>query len=83
MIDLHQTKADYSAPVLLQLSVAGQTYPLAKTGPDYVVLRTPANIPASVGEIRIVVGGRERIYPVRISDTVPFDECVRVSPVDT
>jgi hypothetical protein len=79
MIDYSTIKANYSANVAIWLVVAGVSYAVAKTGPTYVVLRKPADIPASIGTLRVVVDGRERDWPVRIGGSVPFEDRVTIA----
>jgi hypothetical protein len=82
MIDHPRVRTHYSAPVALFLEAAGGSYPLAKVGPTYVVLRSPADIPSRIGSARVVVDGIERVWPVRVGGTVPFEEDTTVAVCD-
>jgi hypothetical protein len=82
MIDHPRTRNSHSAAVALYLEVAGATHPLAKIGPTYVVLRSPADIPSCVGKVRMIVDGLEREWAVRVGGAVPFDEDTTVAVSD-
>lgn len=73
----------YSSNVGLSLVSESFTVPLAKIGPGYVVLETPAELPLCEADLIMTVDGDERRWRVRISgDRPPFDDSVAVSVID-
>ncbi len=49
----------YSSVVSLQLVVDGTTYGLSHTGPDFVILESPALVPAGPATVVVTVDGNE------------------------
>jgi hypothetical protein len=58
--------AGYSSDVQLRLIVAGREYALAQIGPDFVMLREPANLPSGDAEVVMMIDGRERRWAVTL-----------------
>lgn len=68
----------FSAEVDLQLIVGDRKYRVAKSGPDYVVLRKAVDLPRCRAELVMTVDGQERRWPLFLMNgAVPFDRCVR------
>jgi hypothetical protein len=64
----------YSSEVKLRLVMRGAEYALSQIGPDFVVLRTPTELPAEDAEVVMIVDGQETRWPVTLCDgAVPYD----------
>jgi hypothetical protein len=64
----------HSADVRLHLFINGHVLPIAQLGPDFLVLRTPADYPPSDGEIHMVIDGQASRWPVRLADGIKADQ---------
>lgn len=71
----------YSATVRLTLLAGGLAFPLAKVGPERVVLqRGGVSLAPGVGEVIMLVDGREKRWSVVLSNgIVPFDRNVEIA----
>ena len=68
------TKTDYtnghSAVVRMRLVLNGHSLRIAQLGPDFLILREPADHPPSNAEITLVVDGNEERWPVHLSEGI-------------
>jgi hypothetical protein len=79
MLDVTKLRGNYSADVQISLDLDGVVLAVARTGPEYVVLSQPTNLPPCHGTLRMMVDGRETSWPVFLKDgAVPFSEHVSV-----
>ena len=79
MIDSNSLQTNYSANIRLQLLVGDQIFPLAKIGPESIVLREAIELPACEAEISMSVDGREHRWQVFLTDgAVPFDTAIQI-----
>ena len=58
--------AGYSSNVQLRLIIAGREYPLAQIGPDFVMLREPADLPSCDAEVVMMIDGHESRWPITL-----------------
>lgn len=79
MTDMNGTaSSNYSSRVSLSLHALGQTFPLSKIGPGYVVPTTPLDLPPCPAQVVMTVDEQPRCWDVRLVDgAVPYDEQVR------
>lgn len=54
----------------MQLCVNGDVLPIAQLGPDFLVLRGPANHPPCDAEIAMSIDGHESRWQVRLVDGI-------------
>jgi hypothetical protein len=66
---ISETSPGYSADVRLTLVLNGRRLPLSQAGPDDVILREPAVVPAGPAEVVAVIDGHERRWRVRLAGT--------------
>ena len=59
----------YSSTVALQLIAHGESYLLAQVAPDFVVLKSPSQLPPGPATIVMVVDGEERRWDVVLTGT--------------
>ena len=71
----------YSSVVALRLMARRQEYPLAQAASDFVILKTPAAVPAGPATIVMVVDGRERRWEVVIPESAGAAERIRTQLV--
>jgi hypothetical protein len=60
----------FSADVRMHLSVNGHVFVIGQLGPDFLILREPADLPPADGEITFSIDGRVRRWPVYLPDGV-------------
>ncbi len=58
----------HSAVVRINLVLNGHALPVAQLGPDFLILDTPADIPAEVADIVMSVDGEEERWKVRLPE---------------
>lgn len=56
----------HSAQVQMDLHLAGQVYPVAQLGPNFLILKSPMDLPAGMGEIVVVVDDHITRSPIRL-----------------
>jgi hypothetical protein len=56
----------HSADVRIDLHVNDHVLPVAQLGPEFLVLRTPADHPPCDAEIALSIDGRESRWPVHL-----------------
>ncbi len=66
----HRNQSGHSADVRIQLSVNGHVLPVAQLGPDFLVLRTPADHPPAEAEIALWIDGQESRWRVRLVEGI-------------
>ena len=67
----------YSSVVSLQLLVDGRAYGLTHTGPDFVILETPAALRAGPATVVVVVDGNEHRTEVILPEPAEPSDMVR------
>jgi hypothetical protein len=60
----------YSADVRMQLTVNENVLTIGQLGPDFIILRNPANHPPTEAEIAMWIDGRERRWNVYLPDGI-------------
>ena len=65
----------------MRLVARGQEYPLAQAAPDFVILKTPAAVPAGPATIVMVVDGQERRWDVILPESSGPAERIRTQLV--
>jgi hypothetical protein len=60
----------YSAAVQMHLSVNGRIFDIGQLGPDFVILRDPADHGPTEAEITFSIDGRVRRWPVMLPDGI-------------
>ncbi len=72
----------YSSDVELLLVFGNKSHRLSQIGPDFVILREPAELPPTDAEVVMLIDGREQSrWPVTLVDgAVPFD--LEVATID-
>jgi hypothetical protein len=69
----------YSPEVKLTLLANGQTISLSRLGPDYVVPRSPLELPVCRGEVVMSLDGQETRWNVQLMNgAVPFEERIGI-----
>jgi len=66
-------KNGQSAVVRMRLLLNGCSLPIAQLGPDFLILREPAECPPSKAEITLTVDGKEERWPVRLPEGIQPD----------
>jgi hypothetical protein len=64
----------HSADVRIHLHVNGCSLPVAQLGPDFLILRTPADHPPADADIAMSIDGNERRWRVRLPDGIAADK---------
>jgi hypothetical protein len=64
----------YSADVQMHLSVEGRVFDIGQLGPDFIILRDPADHPPAEAEITFSIDGRVRSWPVLLPDGISADQ---------
>lgn len=59
----------YSARINLELIVNGQVIDVAQTGPDKLILREPATLPAGEATLVITIDDKRHVTPIIMSET--------------
>jgi len=57
----------------MHLSVKGQVLPIAQLGPDFLILRTPLEIPPIDAEISLSIDGNVRCWAVHLAKGIHPD----------
>ena len=71
---------DYSSDVVLQLIVGERVFELARTGPGYVVMEEPVELPPCDAELLMSVDGRMHRWSVFLDQgAVPFESRVNIA----
>ena len=73
----------YSSVVSLQLLVDGRAYGLSHTGPEFVILDTPAMLRAGPATVVVVVDGNEHRTEVILPEAAEPSDMVRTRRVET
>jgi hypothetical protein len=63
-----------------RLLAHGQVYPLSQAGPDFVILKTPAQIPPGRATVIVDVDGDERRWEVLLNESTAAMEVIRTDP---
>ena len=64
----------YSADVQMDLSVNGRSFSIGQLGPDFIILRDPADHPPAIGQITFSIDGRVRRWPVQLPDGIAANQ---------
>ena len=54
----------------MHLNVNGRIFDIGQLGPDFIILRDPADYPPADGEITFSIDGRVRRWPVQLPDGI-------------
>ncbi len=76
MLDLSVIPPSHSADVRIELVIGGESFPVAATGPDYVVLSDPTDLRPCDGEVIMTIDGRRHHWPVRLYIGAEIDDPV-------
>jgi hypothetical protein len=60
----------FSAAVDMQLRVNGHVFSIGQLGPDFVMLKDPADHPPAAAEITVTIDGRVRCWTVQLVDGI-------------
>ncbi len=69
-----QKNVIHSADVRIQLLVKDQVLAVAQLGPDFLILRHPADHPPAAGELFVSIDGLEKRWPVYLADGIKITE---------
>ena len=64
----------FSAQVRMELYVNGHVLPIGQLGPDFLILKHPADHPPTDAEIAMSVDGRESRWRVRLPDGIAAEK---------
>lgn len=80
---MSELKQNYSSEVVIELIIGKRSFPVSRTGPGYVVLKTGADISrGEKGILRILIDDREHLKDVILSEgAVPFELTVDTKQV--
>jgi hypothetical protein len=81
-MDISSSSNGYSANVRLTLVVDGRSFKLAQTGPDFVILREPMDLPPSEAEIVTDIDGQVERWRVHLPEGAHSDK-LQVRAVDS
>ena len=68
------SKVGYSTDVRMQLNVNGFALSIGQLGPDFLILRDPANHPPAEAEIVMSIDGDERRWRVQLPDGISTEK---------
>lgn len=66
----NRNNGSYSADVQMELRVNGRVFDVGQLGPDFVMLRDPADHPPAQGEMMLSIDGHVKRWPVQLPDGV-------------
>jgi len=83
MLDTGSTNGlNHSAKVRIQLAVNGIVFNVAQLGPDFIVIRDPADHPRSIAELTMSIDGSLRHWPVDLVDGINMSQRkTRIVPI--
>jgi hypothetical protein len=71
----------YSAQVRMELGINGHVLSIGQLGPDFLLLREPADFPPSIAEIALWIDSSERRWNVYLPDGInPGQTEIRIAP---
>jgi hypothetical protein len=70
MSALNPEGSRYSADVRMHLHLNGRVFSIGQLGPDFIILRNPADNPPADAEIAMYIDGRERRWTVHLPAAV-------------